>query len=131
MPDDTAAETPSSDLLDDLGITDLLGGTDAVDSDDDDDDDDDDDGTPSVVYDDVDADELFTIDPETGDQQDLDPSQVSDSSEIQVVDDPEDGSGDDEVGDGDGDGLDLDDPAVSTSADDLSTDGDADYMDDV
>jgi hypothetical protein len=127
MPDETAAETASSDLLDDLGITDLLGGADAVDSDDSDDSDDDD--ASGTVYDDVGDAELLTIDPETGAQVDVDPSQVSDSSDIQIVDDSEDGSVDDDLSVDVG--LGLDDSAISISSDDLSSDGDFDDMDDV
>ncbi|HME77196.1 MAG TPA: hypothetical protein VKI00_16580 [Mycobacterium sp.] len=112
MADETAAQPPSDDLLDDLDILDPLAGSGALgDSDADDDADDDapapggDLGDTNVVYDDVDQNEFFTIDTDTGDKDILDPSDVPDSAQIEVVDDHQDDSFDD--------GLGLDDSDMS------------------
>jgi hypothetical protein len=127
MPDEI-----DSDLLDDLGISDVVGDVtdlgavaDSADSADDDDGDDDigaaDDlgsTSPAVVYDDVQNDELFIVDAQTGDTEVVNPADVSDSAEIELVDDEPD----DAAGFAEDDGM--DDPGFTGGGDDPSI-GDA------
>lgn len=126
MPDETAAQPPSNDLLDDLlddlSTSDPLSGSDGEDDSDNGGDAQPDSGDQNIVYDDVDNDQYFTIDSETGDKEVLDPSNLPDSAQIETVDDHQDDSFDDELG--------LDDSGISTSADDPSISDSFDDMDD-
>jgi hypothetical protein len=134
VPDETSAQSADSDLLGDLdiagplsGLGDSILGGDA-DSDFGDASGDGDVGDQNVVYDDVDQKEFFTIDADTGEKDILEPSQISDSAQVEVVDDHQDNSiGDDSLDDDSLDddsldhGLGVDDSDVSiTSAVDLS-----------
>ena len=132
MADETAAQPPTNDLLGDLDISDPLAGSDALgDGDGDgggdgDGDGDSDLGSEDIVYDDVDKGEYFTIDTDTGGKDVLDPSQVPDSAQIDVVDDHQDDSFDDFDG-----GLVLDDSDASiTPAVDLSPSEDFEFEED-
>jgi hypothetical protein len=112
-----------------LGISDVIGEvSDLGGATSDTDDDDLDPTSQSVVYDDVDNAELFTIDPDTGDKEVLDPSEVSDSAQIEVVDDDPDA--DDDLDSLDVDGPGFGDPQFAVDADDL-VDDDADDFEDV
>jgi hypothetical protein len=132
MADETAAQPPSDNLLDDLDILNPLSGLGDADGDADDDDDDiaiapatdADSDSGEVVYDDVDQNEFFTIDTDTGQEDVLDPSQVPDDAQIEVVDDHQDDSFDD------GYGSALDDDMSITPAVDLSPSEDFEFEED-
>ena len=70
-----------------------------------------------TVYVDVDQHEVFTIDPDTGDKETIDPSDLPDSSHIEIVDDHQDDTFNDELTFGS-------DPDLTTVGDDPSTGAD-------
>jgi hypothetical protein len=127
MADETAPQPPSDDLLDDLDILNPIGGLGDGDGDADADGDGDSD---QVVYDDVDQNEFFAIDADTGDKEVIDASQIPDSAQIEVVDDHQDDSLDDGSGLDFDDGSGLDDDMSVTPAVDLSPSEDFEFEED-
>jgi hypothetical protein len=112
----TGASDPTDSLLDDIGNGDAqddgLGISDAVDTtidgalp-----------GSGETVYVDVNQQREFTIDPQTGDEVPINPSDLSGSERVEIVDDHQDSTYDDE--------LVVGDPDLTTPGDDLVADDD-------